>query len=114
MQTLAFETFAEDENLTAEIRVRLISEIARAAGTPLGMVAGQALDLQAEKRTVGSAELERIHRAKTGAMIVAAARCGAIIGGASEKEYAAVSDFAEHLGLLFRMICSMCLRPQKI
>jgi geranylgeranyl pyrophosphate synthase len=48
LQTLAFQTVAEDELLSAEIRVRLISEIARAAGTPSGMVAGQQLDLEAE------------------------------------------------------------------
>src|SRR5206468_8527104 len=45
LQTLAFQTIADDELLTAPLRVRLISEIASAAGTPEGMVAGQAHDL---------------------------------------------------------------------
>src|SRR6266478_3147830 len=52
LQTLAFQTIAEDENLSAHLRVRLIAEIARAAGTPEGMVAGQAHDLDAESRAV--------------------------------------------------------------
>src|SRR5437870_8519642 len=48
LQTLAFQTIAEDEHLSPQLRVQLITEIARAAGTPEGMVAGQALDLAAE------------------------------------------------------------------
>src|ERR1044071_1352797 len=42
LQTLAFQTIAEDETLDASLRVRLVAELARAAGTPEGMVAGQA------------------------------------------------------------------------
>jgi geranylgeranyl diphosphate synthase type II len=56
--TMAFKTIAEDDQLPATKRVRLISEIARAAGTPEGMVAGQAYDLEAEARPVAAAELE--------------------------------------------------------
>jgi geranylgeranyl pyrophosphate synthase len=75
LQTLAFRTIAEDENLHVTTRVALIAELARASGTPDGMVAGQALDMEAEARQVNAAELEAIHRHKTGALIVAAARC---------------------------------------
>jgi geranylgeranyl pyrophosphate synthase len=101
--TLAFQTIAEDQNLEPSVRVRLVSEIALAAGTPKGMVAGQALDLQAEAKDVDAAELERIHHQKTGALIRAAARCGAIIGEASEGEMEAVTEYAKHLGLLFQI-----------
>jgi len=103
LQTLAFRTIAEDDLLNAETRIALISELARAAATPEGMVAGQALDMEAETRQVTRAQLEEIHRFKTGALIVAAARCGAIIGRASEDELAAVTSYAEHLGLLFQI-----------
>src|SRR5207244_3699506 len=44
LQALAFQTIAEDERLAPAVRVRLIAEVARAAGTPGGMDAGQALD----------------------------------------------------------------------
>src|SRR5207253_5655804 len=44
LQTLAFQTIAEDEQLSPQLRVKIIAEIARAAGTPEGMVAGQAHD----------------------------------------------------------------------
>src|SRR5918999_786819 len=72
LQTLAFRTIAEDEQLDVATRVALISELARASGTPEGMVAGQALDMEAEARQVNAAELEEIHHHKTGALIVAA------------------------------------------
>ena len=84
LQTLAFRTIAEDQQLDVSTRIALVSELARAAGTPEGMVAGQALDMEAEARHVNANELEQIHRRKTGALIVAAARCGAIIGQATE------------------------------
>ncbi len=103
LQTLAFQTIAEDERLSPELRVQLVAEIARAAGTPLGMVAGQAHDLDAESRDVTGAELERIHHRKTGALIRAAARCGAIIAGAGAPELAAVTEYANNLGLLFQI-----------
>ena len=103
LQTLAFKTVSEDENLSAEKRVLLLAEIARASGTPHGMVAGQACDLEAESREVSPSELEQIHRLKTGALIIAAARCGAIIANASETELAAVTDYAAQLGLLFQI-----------
>lgn len=103
LQTLAFQTIAEDENLSAEIRVKLISELARAAGTPRGMVAGQQLDLEAEGKTIAIADLERIHQSKTGAMICAAARAGAIVAEAGENDLKAISKYASHLGLLFQI-----------
>jgi geranylgeranyl pyrophosphate synthase len=103
LQTLAFKTVAEDEALSAEKRMQLVGEIARASGTPEGMVAGQAHDLEAESRDVSAEELEQIHRLKTGALIIAAARSGAIIADASETELAAITDYAAHLGLLFQI-----------
>lgn len=103
LQTLAFQTIAEDQRLKAETRIALIAELARAAATPEGMVAGQALDMEGETRQVNGSQLEEIHRLKTGALIVAAARCGAIIGRASEDELAAVTSYGSHLGLLFQI-----------
>src|SRR5215813_241925 len=90
LQTLAFQTIAEDMALDAETRIALIAELAGAAGTPDGMVAGQAFDMEAETRQVTGAHLEEIHRFKTGALIKAAARCGAIIGRADDNELAAI------------------------
>lgn len=103
LQALAFHTIAEDQRLEPESRVRLISELSRAGGTPHGMVAGQALDIEAEAREIIEAELEEIHRLKTGALIICAVRCGAIIADASEDELEAVTSYATNLGLLFQI-----------
>ncbi|HEV2765996.1 MAG TPA: farnesyl diphosphate synthase [Pyrinomonadaceae bacterium] len=104
LQALAFQSIAEDSRLDSALRVRLVSELARAAGTPHGMVAGQAHDLDAESRaSVAGDELELIHRRKTGALIASAARAGALIAGASDDELEAVTSYAHDLGLLFQI-----------
>ena len=103
LQTLAFQTIANDEGLDAATRIKLISELSRAAATPDGMVAGQALDMEAEARQVNGTQLEEIHRLKTGALITASARCGAIIGAADEHGLAAITSYGAHLGLLFQI-----------
>jgi geranylgeranyl pyrophosphate synthase len=103
LQTLAFQAIAEDETLAPEVRVRVISEVARAAGTPGGMVAGQAYDLAAESRDVTGDELERIHHHKTGALIVASVRSGALVAGARPAELEALTRYAASLGLLFQI-----------
>jgi geranylgeranyl pyrophosphate synthase len=105
LQTLAFKMIADDETLPSGIRVRLISEVAGAAGTPSGMVAGQQFDLDAEGllEDVSVEELEEIHKSKTGAMIRVSARSGAIIAEATEEELETISKYASHLGLLFQI-----------
>src|SRR3989440_8772353 len=56
LQALAFRTIAEDKKLPADVRVRIVAEVSSAAGTPSGMVAGQAFDLAAESREVNKEE----------------------------------------------------------
>jgi geranylgeranyl diphosphate synthase, type II len=103
LQTLAFQTIAEDERLAPPIRVQALGELARASGTPYGMIAGQAFDLDAESRDVSKSDLEKIHRHKTGALIRAAARTGAIISEVSGQPLETITKFGEHLGLLFQI-----------
>ena len=103
LQALAFQTIAEDENLSPQIRTRLVAEVARAAGAPSGMVAGQARDLDAESTTVDATAVAQIHLQKTGALICAAARCGAIIAGADAGELRAITEYGRNLGLLFQI-----------
>jgi geranylgeranyl pyrophosphate synthase len=103
LQTLAFQTIAEDEGLSAQVRVRVMSEVSRAAGTPHGMIAGQAYDLAAESRDVTGTELERIHHHKTGALLRAAVRSGATIARAGEQELEAITQYGARLGLLFQI-----------
>jgi geranylgeranyl diphosphate synthase, type II len=104
LQTLAFRTIAQHDVLPADVRIRLIKELSTAAGTPEGMVAGQALDIEAEAREVNRGELDQIHKLKTAALIIAAVRSGAIIAKATDDELRAVTNYASHLGLLFQIM----------
>lgn len=85
-----------------ELILDVMHEIARAAGIG-GMVGGQAVDLEAEGREANIATVEYIHVRKTGALILAAARVGAKLGGAGPKEMRRISRYAEFLGLAFQI-----------
>ena len=78
-------------------------ELYRAAGAS-GMVGGQVLDLEAEGKQISLAELERIHRAKTGALIAASAVIGATAAGADERTITTVRGYGEHVGLAFQIV----------
>jgi geranylgeranyl diphosphate synthase type II len=80
----------------------VIHEIARAAGF-WGMVGGQVLDMQAEAGPVNEETLLYIHTHKTGAMIVASVRAGAILAGAQTGEVEAIADYGRNVGLAFQI-----------
>lgn len=103
LQTLAFQALADDHRISTDTRVRIISMIASASGTPMGMVAGQQLDLEAEGRKITIDELEAIHSRKTGALIAVSATVGAVIAGASERELDLIEKYSAKLGLLFQI-----------
>ncbi|MBM4398163.1 MAG: polyprenyl synthetase family protein [Deltaproteobacteria bacterium] len=81
----------------------VVAEIAGAAGSA-GMVGGQVLDTIGTGRALTADELHAVHRGKTGAMIRAAVRCGAILGHAQDDELAALTSAAERLGLAFQVV----------
>jgi geranylgeranyl diphosphate synthase type II len=101
--TLAFQVLADYESKNAEKKVRVLSEVARAAGTARALIGGQVLDISFEGKPVTGAQLEEIHRAKTGAMIRCAVRIGAVIGGASPAELDALTIYGEKAGLAFQV-----------
>lgn len=101
--THAFRTLAAFGPKDDATRLRIISEVAEAAGTVKALIGGQVLDLQSEGKQIDGAELEQIHRAKTGALIRASVRVGAIIGGASEREFAQLTEYGEKAGLAFQI-----------
>src|SRR5262249_30864067 len=82
---------------------RAIGELAYAAGGA-GMVGGQVLDIQATKKKIGEADLVAIHRAKTGALFVAAVVTGSTMGGADHDTIERLRRFGEHAGLGFQII----------
>ncbi|MDR5683535.1 MAG: polyprenyl synthetase family protein [Armatimonadota bacterium] len=79
----------------------VIREVAAAIGTG-GMVGGQVLDLLAERRQLPADAVTEIHRRKTGALVRACARCGALLSG-SEADARALGRYGEHLGLAFQI-----------
>ena len=89
--------------LDAATRRALVSTLCRAGGAE-GMVGGQLLDLEGEGKTLDRAALERIHRSKTGALLAAALRVGALAAGADERALAALSVYGEELGLAFQIV----------
>jgi geranylgeranyl diphosphate synthase type II len=101
--TRAFEVLGR-LRVSPEQRARLVTELAAAAGTRGGMIAGQVEDLAAEGRRVSPRRLEAIHRAKTGALIRAAVRGGAILAGARPRVLAGLSRYAEKVGLAFQIV----------
>ncbi len=103
LQALAFEVLArEDWPATASIRVRLLRELAEAAGAK-GMCGGQMLDLEGCRGRPGEAAILELQALKTGALIRFAARSGAIAGAASERVVEALDHYAARLGLAFQI-----------
>ena len=102
--TLAFEALSKLENVDACRRIELVRELATAAGTVGGMIGGQVNDLEGEGQVATAALLESIHRAKTGALLRASVRMGAIYAGADPGELAALTGFGEHVGLAFQIV----------
>jgi len=104
--TLAFEALAASAIKAAPADVALLArvaaEMARAAGSR-GMIGGQVLDLAAVGRRVSTEGLRAICAAKTGALFVAAVRAGAILAGAGPEDLAALTTYAENLGLAFQI-----------
>jgi geranylgeranyl diphosphate synthase type II len=101
--TLAFQVLAELD-VPADCKAKLIAELSTASGTVGGMIGGQVADLEGEGKPPDAALLETIHRAKTGALLRASLRLGAIYAGATPEQYAALSRYGEHVGLAFQIV----------
>jgi geranylgeranyl diphosphate synthase, type II len=88
---------------TARRRLSATAVLAEAAGT-LGLIGGQVADLESTGREASGPDLERIHRAKTGALIGACVRCGGLVGGASADQLAALGGYGSAIGLAFQVV----------
>jgi farnesyl diphosphate synthase len=105
--TLAFEIIARPQtHAEAGVRAELVRVLAHAAGGR-GMVLGQMLDLEAEKRgepkQLDVAHVRRLQALKTGALIAAACEAGAVLARAADTERAALKSYGAHLGLAFQI-----------
>ncbi|MCL2893408.1 (2E,6E)-farnesyl diphosphate synthase [Brenneria tiliae] len=105
LQTLAFSILSDAPmpRVTERSRLAMLSELAQASGVA-GMCGGQALDLAAEGHQVDLAALEQIHRHKTGALIRAAIRLGALAAGDTGRAALPYLDrYADAIGLAFQV-----------
>ena len=80
----------------------IVRELMRASGAG-GMVGGQLLDIEGEGRSLSLDELERIHSAKTGALIAASARIGGMAAGAGAAQALALDRYGRAVGLAFQI-----------
>ena len=99
--TEAFRTLTHTD-LSPEVQVRLIAELADAAGH-VGMIGGQAADIGMGGAVTEVDSLMRLHNGKTGALIRGAIRMGGIAAGASTEELKALTQYGEAIGLAFQM-----------
>jgi geranylgeranyl diphosphate synthase type II len=102
--TRAFQVLSELPGATDCVRLRLVRELAIAAGTVGGMIAGQVLDMEGGGTTPTPELLHKIHHAKTGALLRASVRMGAIYAGATDAQLAAITAYGEHAGFAFQIV----------
>jgi geranylgeranyl diphosphate synthase type II len=97
LHALAFELLLKAGN------PEVVLEVAKAIGTE-GMIGGQVKDLEAEGKKVSLKQVEYIHTHKTGKLLRASIRAGAISGGADKKTLQALTYYAEKFGLAFQIV----------
>jgi geranylgeranyl diphosphate synthase type II len=102
--TRAFEILSRCDAFPPNRMLRVISVFSHALGTEGGMIAGQVLDLEGERRPATEVNIELIHRSKTAALISAAVTTGAFLGGLADARLAQVRNFGDQVGLAFQIV----------
>jgi geranylgeranyl diphosphate synthase, type II len=103
LQTQAYEVLAGIQ-CPAPQTVAIVRLIAQATGTMDGMIGGQVMDLEAEEHKPTAELVERIHRAKTGALIRVSLMTGGIYGGGAEADVDRLFEFGRKAGLAFQIM----------
>lgn len=103
LQTQAYEVLAQLQ-CPAEVRVKIVEEIARGTGTVNGMIGGQVVDLEAERTKPDAETLEYIHRSKTSALITASVVTGGIYADADAIQVKNLRQFGQAIGLAFQIV----------
>ena len=102
---MAFEVLSDPRRLRtvpAKRLIAIISEIAHSSGC-FGMIGGQVVDMESEGKNIELPTLDYIHTHKTGALIRASVRVGALYAGATEKRLKALTRYGEYVGLAFQI-----------
>lgn len=92
----------ETKGVASDKLVKIIGMVSRYAGIN-GMIGGQTVDIESEKKKVSLETLKYIHENKTGKLIKLPVEIGAIISEATEKEYKALENYADGIGLAFQI-----------
>ncbi|MBR6645887.1 MAG: polyprenyl synthetase family protein [Clostridia bacterium] len=100
--TRAFEVALQNSELLPNITVDALKIIASAAGTE-GMIGGQVIDMESEDKEIDSVTLMTMHLHKTGALIMAAAKLGALIGGGTKEDLLNMESFSRYIGIAFQI-----------
>ena len=101
LQTLAFQLLAERPTAgSAGVQLEMLRTLAVASGSR-GMAGGQAIDMEATGKALSQAELEYMHVRKTGALISAAVKLGALCAGPCP---AALEQYGNRIGLAFQVV----------
>lgn len=106
LQAFGFEVLSRPDvvgRFGADKVARAVWEMAVAVGSR-GMVGGQVVDIESEGRTLDLDSLKRLHSLKTGAIISAAVRSGAIFAGAGEEALGLLTEYSRRLGLAFQVM----------
>ena len=104
LMTRCYQVLADIPGLSDPIRLCIIREIAAATGTVNGMIGGQVVDLESEGKPISAHALEYIHYSKTGALLKACIRCGALAAGADAAALHALTEFGQKIGLVFQIV----------
>lgn len=104
LMTCSYQTLTSLPGISDSARLAIVREIAFATGTREGMIGGQVVDIESEGKTIGPEVLEYIHRSKTGALLTACTRCGAIAAGAGPQELETLTRYGRNVGLAFQIV----------
>ena len=100
--TYSFGIVARLKNVPSDTKIDLINQLSQASGAE-GMVGGQVLDMESERKRISVLELETIHENKTGALLAYSILAGAKLANAEESELKALEKYAFHIGLAFQI-----------
>ena len=104
LMTRCYQVLAEIPGVSEAVRIAVIREVSYATGTVDGMIGGQVVDLESEGKPIEPPVLEYIHRSKTGALLTACLRCGALAAGANGNQLRQLSEFGRKIGLAFQIV----------
>ncbi|MFC7370453.1 polyprenyl synthetase family protein [Fictibacillus iocasae] len=100
--TMSFSFIMDDSSLTSDEKVKVAALLSKSAG-PLGMVAGQAEDMEAEGAELTADQLQSIHEKKTGQLLQCSVLAGGILSGASDQELKHLKAYAHAIGIAFQI-----------